>query len=79
MPLIANIAAFQRKLADLPLALYEAGEAVLTAGSTTGRLLILNEGAVAVVKEGVEIGRSRRTVPCSANCPCCWIGRTRRM
>ena len=57
MPLIANIAAFQRKLADLPLALYEAGEAVLTAGSTTGRLLILNEGAVAVVKEGVEIGK----------------------
>jgi CRP/FNR family transcriptional regulator, cyclic AMP receptor protein len=57
MPLISNIAAFQRKLADLPLALYEAGEAVLTAGSTTGRLLILNEGAVAVVKEGVEIGK----------------------
>ncbi len=26
-------------------------------GSTTGRLLILKEGAVAVVKEGVEIAR----------------------
>jgi CRP/FNR family cyclic AMP-dependent transcriptional regulator len=57
MPLIPNIVAFQRKLADLPLAMYEAGETVLTAGSTTGRLLILKEGAVAVVKEGVEIGK----------------------
>jgi hypothetical protein len=79
MPLITNIAAFQRKLADLPLALYEAGEAVLTAGSTTGRLLILNEGAVAVVKEGRDWQGHGVTVPCSANCPCCWIGRTRRM
>ena len=56
MPLISNIAAFQRKLADLPLANYEAGDMVLTAGSITGRLLILKEGAVVVVKEGVEIG-----------------------
>jgi CRP/FNR family transcriptional regulator, cyclic AMP receptor protein len=30
---------------------------VLSAASTTGRLLILKEGAVAVVKEGVEIAR----------------------
>jgi CRP/FNR family cyclic AMP-dependent transcriptional regulator len=56
MPLISNIAAFQRRLADLPLAKYEAGEFVLTAGSITGRLLILKEGAVVVVKEDVEIG-----------------------
>jgi CRP/FNR family transcriptional regulator, cyclic AMP receptor protein len=56
MPLISNIAAFQRRLADLPLANYEAGDIVLTAGSITGRLLILKEGAVVVVKEGVEIG-----------------------
>jgi CRP/FNR family transcriptional regulator, cyclic AMP receptor protein len=57
MPLFPNSAAFQRKLADLPIATYEAGETVLTAASTTGRLLILKEGAVAVVKEGVEIGK----------------------
>jgi CRP/FNR family cyclic AMP-dependent transcriptional regulator len=30
---------------------------VLSAASKTGRLLILKEGAVAVVKEGVEIAR----------------------
>ena len=57
MPLIPDIAVFQRKLATLPLATYQAGETVLTAGSTTGRLLILKEGAVEVVKEGVEIAK----------------------
>jgi CRP/FNR family transcriptional regulator, cyclic AMP receptor protein len=58
MPMpIPNIADFHRKLASFPLATYQAGETVLTAGSTTGRLLILREGAVAVVKEGVEIAK----------------------
>src|SRR5215468_3122503 len=56
-PLIPDMAVFQRKLATLPLVTYRAGESVLTAGSTTGRLLILKEGAIAVVKEGVEIAR----------------------
>ena len=56
MSLFSNIADFQRKLADLPLAKYEAGEVVLTAGSITGRLLILKEGAVDVVKDDVKIG-----------------------
>src|SRR5262247_2925939 len=56
-PLIPDVAVFQRKLATLPLATYQAGETVLSAASTTGRLLILKEGAVAVVKEGVEIAR----------------------
>ena len=56
-PLIPDIAVFHRKLATLPLVTYQAGETVLSAASTTGRLLILKEGAVAVVKEGVEIAR----------------------
>jgi CRP/FNR family transcriptional regulator, cyclic AMP receptor protein len=56
-PLIPDIALFQRKLATLPLTSYQAGETVLSAASTTGRLLILKEGAVAVVKEGIEIAR----------------------
>src|SRR5205807_4332817 len=34
-----------------------AGETVLSAASTTGRLLILKEGEVAVIKDGVEIAR----------------------
>jgi CRP/FNR family cyclic AMP-dependent transcriptional regulator len=57
MPLIPDIAVFQRKLATLPLATYQADETVFAAGSRSGRLLILKEGAVAVVKEGLEIAR----------------------
>ena len=55
MPCISDTAVFQKGLAALPIATYEAGETVLAAASTTGRLLILKEGAVTVVKEGVEI------------------------
>ena len=58
-PLIANIALFQRKLAGFPIATYQAGEIVLAAASTTGRLLILKKGVVAVLKEGVEISTVR--------------------
>jgi CRP-like cAMP-binding protein len=57
MPLIPNTAAFQKRLAALPLATYQVGEMVLTAGSTTGRLLILREGAVEIVKDGVQIAK----------------------
>ena len=57
MPLIPNIGEFQRKLATFPLATYQTDETVLNASSKTGRLLILKEGAVAVLKEGVEIAR----------------------
>ena len=56
MPLIPDTV-FQNKLSTLPLATYRAGETVLTAASTTGRLLILRQGAVAVVKDGVEIAK----------------------
>jgi CRP-like cAMP-binding protein len=57
MRLIPDIGVFQKKLATLPLATYQAGETALSATSTTGRLLILKEGVVSVVKEGVEIAR----------------------
>jgi len=57
MGLIPDISLFRKKLATLPLATYQIGETVLSATSTTGRLLILKQGAVAVVKEGVEIAR----------------------
>jgi hypothetical protein len=40
---------------DLPLATYRADEVVLAAGSRTGRLLFLKEGAVAVVRHGTQI------------------------
>ena len=42
-------------LATLPLATYEAGEQVIAAGSTTGRVLILREGAVEVLRDGIRI------------------------
>jgi len=58
MPLVAD-SVFQSKLATLPLVTYRIGETVLTAASTTGRLLILKQGAVAVLKEGVEIAKVR--------------------
>jgi len=56
-PLIPDLSVVQRKFATLPLATYQAGETVLSADSTTGRLLFLKEGAVTVEKEGVQIAR----------------------
>jgi CRP/FNR family transcriptional regulator, cyclic AMP receptor protein len=55
MPLILDPAAFQTRLAALPVATYEAGETVLAAGSTSGRLLVLKTGAVEVMKDGTQI------------------------
>lgn len=55
MALIPDIAAFQKKLAALPLATYQPGDTVLAAGTTTGRLFVLKQGAVEVVKDGVRI------------------------
>ena len=39
IPLIPDIAVVQRKLAGFPLATYQAGECMLSAGSKTGRLI----------------------------------------
>ena len=54
MPLI-SLADFQKRLAAFPLATYSAGETVFAAGSKTGLLMILKKGAVAIVKEAIEI------------------------
>ena len=56
-PLILDLSVVRRKFATLPLVTYQAGETVLSAGSTTGRLLFLKEGAVTVEKKGVQIAR----------------------
>jgi CRP/FNR family transcriptional regulator, cyclic AMP receptor protein len=53
--LIPDVAAFERRLADLPVVKHPAHEVVLTAGSKTGRLLFLKSGAVEVIKDGVQI------------------------
>jgi CRP/FNR family transcriptional regulator, cyclic AMP receptor protein len=48
---------FQKRLAALPLATYQAGQTVFAPGSKTGLLLILKNGAVAIIKEAVEIAK----------------------
>jgi CRP/FNR family transcriptional regulator, cyclic AMP receptor protein len=55
--LIPDAAVFRERLATLPLATYQAGKTVLAAGSKSGRLLILKKGAVAIVKDAVEIAK----------------------
>jgi CRP-like cAMP-binding protein len=57
MPLISDTATVQARLASLPVANYGAGESVFTEGTRTGRLLILRNGAVSVVRGGAEIAR----------------------
>jgi len=53
----ADDAALDKILGALPITTYRAGEAVLVAGSKTGRLLILKRGAVAILKGSIEIAR----------------------
>jgi hypothetical protein len=53
MSFIPDNAIVENRLGALPLVTYQAGENVLTAGSRTGRLLILKKGAVAIVKETI--------------------------
>ena len=57
MSLIPDIAALQKTFDALPLATFQAGETVLAAGSRTGQLLILKKGAVAIVKDGIQLAR----------------------
>ena len=57
IPLIPDIAVVEDRLGALPVVTYQSGENVLTAGSKTGRLLILKKGAVAIVKETIEIAK----------------------
>jgi CRP-like cAMP-binding protein len=52
-----DAAAWQEKLAALPLLRHGAGETVIAQGTKTGRLLILKSGAVSVVKGGTEIAK----------------------
>ncbi len=54
---IADKAAFQNSLTDLPLVTYQPGETVIVDGSKTGRLLILKKGNVAIVKDDTEIAK----------------------
>jgi CRP-like cAMP-binding protein len=55
--LIPDRAIFQKSVAALPVVTYQAGETVVAEGSRTGRLLILEKGVVAIVKEDTEIAQ----------------------
>lgn len=55
MPLIHEVETWQRRIAALPVASYNAGETVLTEGARTGQLFILKSGVVSIVKNGAEI------------------------
>jgi len=55
MSLVPDVRRFQETIATLPVAKFRAGESVLTAGSTTGYLLVLKKGSAEVVKDGVQI------------------------
>jgi CRP-like cAMP-binding protein len=53
--LIPDAAAFERRLAGLPVEKHPARQVVLAAGSQTGRLLFLRSGAVEIIKDGEKI------------------------
>src|SRR5437667_8829053 len=57
MPLIPDTAVIQERLAAFPLTIYQPGENVFVAGSKTDRLMFLRKGAVAIVKEAIEIAK----------------------
>jgi CRP/FNR family cyclic AMP-dependent transcriptional regulator len=53
MPLDMEV--LRTRLATLPTETFEPGATILAAGSTTGRVLILREGAVEVLRDDVSI------------------------
>ncbi len=55
MALSHDAEVWEKRLAALPLATFEAGDTVVAEGTKTGRLLILKSGAVSIVKSGTEI------------------------
>ena len=57
MPVVPDPTVLQERLRGLPVMKYSAGETVLTAGSTDGKLLVLKSGVVEVFKDGVQIAK----------------------
>ena len=55
MPPLLDAPTVLQRLAPLPLESYQPGDLVLAGGSTTGKLLIMKDGAVEVVRAGVRI------------------------
>ena len=55
MTTMPTAASFLASLSGLPVRSYVPGELVLSAGAVTGRVLVLKEGTVEVVKDGVAL------------------------
>lgn len=56
MSRLLDIEVVRQRFAALPIETYQAGDVVLAHGTTTGRVLVLKEGAVEVIKDGVRLG-----------------------
>jgi CRP/FNR family transcriptional regulator, cyclic AMP receptor protein len=57
VPRIPDADEFRNALMKLPILTVQRGETVLTAGSTTGQLFVLRQGAVEVLRDGIQIAR----------------------
>ena len=57
MALNHDVEVWQKRLAALPVASYEAGETVFAEGTKTGRLMILKSGAVSIFKGEIEFAQ----------------------
>jgi CRP-like cAMP-binding protein len=57
MPRIPDADEFRNALTRLPVLTFQPGEMVLAAGSATGRLLVLRQGAVEILRDGIQIAR----------------------
>jgi CRP/FNR family transcriptional regulator, cyclic AMP receptor protein len=55
MSFIPDLDAFKKSLASLPVTVFEEGQTVLAAGSTTGQLYILRQGSVEIIRDGQQI------------------------
>jgi len=55
LELVPDAAALERSLAGLPVIKHPAHQVVLGAGSKTGKLFFLRNGAVEVIKDGVSV------------------------
>jgi CRP/FNR family cyclic AMP-dependent transcriptional regulator len=52
---ILDVHAMLQKLSSWPIETYQAGDTVLAGGTTTGKLLVMMEGVVEVVRDGTRI------------------------
>ncbi len=59
MPPILDTALVLERLSSLPVEVHAPGSVALAAGAATGKLLILKEGAVEVVRGGVRLAEVR--------------------